>query len=267
MKTKKVRKIALLGAGNLATHLGRKLAATGYKIIQVYSRTTASAEILAGQLGAGFTDRLSELDESAGTFLFCLPDAVIRSSLEQTYIKGQLLIHTSGSVHIDVFKNYSPLYAVLYPLQTISRGRDPDWINIPLCIEGNNQDALSMVSSLAEEISDRVISMDSSGRKQLHLSGVIASNFSNHMYSLAFELAGRYGLDPGLLSALIRETADKAIELGPAAAQTGPAFRDDGITMQEHIEMLKGIPEIQKLYTFVSESIRVLKSESDPPGN
>ncbi len=267
MKTEHLRKIVLLGAGNLATHLGAKLTGTGYEIIQVYSRTSRPAEKLAAQLGARSVISLSELDGSAGTYLFCLPDDAIHKTLEQININDQLLVHTSGSVHADVFRNYSRLYAVLYPLQTFSREREPDWINIPLCIEGNNQDAESLIRSVAEQISSRVINLDSRSRKQLHLTGVFASNFSNHMYSLAFELAGRYKLNPALLFALIRETAEKAIDLGPVPSQTGPAARNEEIIMKEHIEMLEGIPEIQKIYTFVSESIRVLKTESDPPGN
>jgi len=267
LKTEQLGKIALLGAGNLATHLGRKLATTGYEIIQVYSRTAAAAEKLAGQLGAGSTHSLDELDESAGTYLFCLPDDVIPCCLDQLRINDQLLIHTSGSVNVDIFEEYSRFFAVLYHLQSFSIDRDPDWATIPLCIEGNNPDTESMVRSMAEKLSGRVISLDSSNRKRLHLSGIFASNFSNHMYTLAYELARRHGLDPGLLSVLIRETAEKAIALEPACAQTGPALRGDENTMQDHIEMLKEIPEIQKIYTFVSESIRVLKSESDPPGN
>ena len=40
-------KIALIGAGNLATNLGRALVEAGHTVCQVYSRTLASAETLA----------------------------------------------------------------------------------------------------------------------------------------------------------------------------------------------------------------------------
>ena len=43
-------RIALIGAGNVATHIGRALAKTGHQILQVYSRTEASAAELAKQI-------------------------------------------------------------------------------------------------------------------------------------------------------------------------------------------------------------------------
>lgn len=52
-------KIVLIGAGNVATHLGQALAKAGHQITQVYSRTEASAKELA--------EKLSEVS-GAGTF-------------------------------------------------------------------------------------------------------------------------------------------------------------------------------------------------------
>ena len=40
-------KIVLIGAGNLATNLGKALFRAGHEIVQVYSRTEASASELA----------------------------------------------------------------------------------------------------------------------------------------------------------------------------------------------------------------------------
>ena len=45
-------KIVLIGAGNLATHLGKALHAVGHDMVQVFSRTMQSAETLASLLDA-----------------------------------------------------------------------------------------------------------------------------------------------------------------------------------------------------------------------
>ena len=45
-------RIALIGAGNLATQLGLALHATGYEVTQVYSRTNESAAMLASKIQA-----------------------------------------------------------------------------------------------------------------------------------------------------------------------------------------------------------------------
>ena len=44
-------KIVWIGAGNLATQLGEALHRAGHETLQVFSRTMASAEALAGRLG------------------------------------------------------------------------------------------------------------------------------------------------------------------------------------------------------------------------
>ena len=47
-------KIIMIGAGNLATCLGKALLDAGHDILQVYSRTQESASALAGMLGGTF---------------------------------------------------------------------------------------------------------------------------------------------------------------------------------------------------------------------
>ena len=46
-----MEKIVLIGAGNVATHLGMALQKSGHDVMQVYSRTEESARALADKLG------------------------------------------------------------------------------------------------------------------------------------------------------------------------------------------------------------------------
>ena len=48
-------KIVLIGAGNVATHLGIALQKAGCLVLQVYSRTEESASVLAARLSADYT--------------------------------------------------------------------------------------------------------------------------------------------------------------------------------------------------------------------
>ena len=48
-------KIVLIGAGNVATHLGIALQKAGCLILQVYSRTEESASALAARLSVDYT--------------------------------------------------------------------------------------------------------------------------------------------------------------------------------------------------------------------
>jgi len=252
--------VVILGAGRLATHLAPEFKRSGLKIIQVYSRTAEHAARLSAMLDAPYACRIDELVYSADAYFFCVSDDAITSVLSQAKFGSQLLVHSAGSVAMDIFKDYSSNYGVLYPLQSFSDARIPDWSVIPLCIEANTEDNESVLMELARKISGTVISLNSEKRRLLHLAAVVASNFSNHMYTLAWQLARHSGLDPSLMIPLIRETTEKAMELGPAPAQTGPATRADKKIIQEHIALLAGDPEIQKIYTFVSESINPILS-------
>ncbi|MBK9012866.1 MAG: NAD(P)-binding domain-containing protein [Saprospiraceae bacterium] len=70
-------KIALIGAGNVATHLGRKLVEVGQQVVQVFSRNQLKAKKLALELGAGFTDDLNEIDSGADLYIVAVHDDAI----------------------------------------------------------------------------------------------------------------------------------------------------------------------------------------------
>ena len=55
-------KVTLIGAGNLATNLGKALFKAGHDIVEVYSRTMSSAETLAHQLNAKATADLQKVN-------------------------------------------------------------------------------------------------------------------------------------------------------------------------------------------------------------
>ena len=140
-------------------------------------------------------------------------------------------------------------------MMTFSKDRAVNFHNIPVCIEGSTADSIAILEKMAGSISERIERMNSQQRKILHLSGIFACNFSNHMYHLSSDFLGSRGIDFELLNPLIMETASKALEMDPAAAQTGPASRNDTDCIRDHIDLLKDNPELQKLYTFVSDSI------------
>ena len=256
METRNLPRIILIGAGRLAWHLGPALAAGGYPIIQVYSRSEGSARALGDKMGVEWTTDAGALEQETDMLLFCIPDRAIKEFPCFIELKRKvMMVHTAGSVPADVFSGIARRYGVLYPLMTFTKERSLDTENIPFCIEGSDPESLKILENMAGSISSQVFHFNSDERKRLHLAGIIANNFSNHMYQLAGEVLLEYGMDFDLLKPLIRETAAKVMEITPAEAQTGPASRNDEQVLLEHTDMLKDHPELQKLYTFVSGSI------------
>ena len=86
------------------------------------------------------------------------------------------------------------------------------------------------------------------------------------MVTIAEQILNENGGDLSLLAPILRETFLKIEEMGPESAQTGPAIRNDRVTMSKHLELLKAYPEWEKLYTFVSRGIeRTRHSQSFDP--
>ena len=259
--TRPLTDIVFIGAGNVATHLCLILAEQ-YRIRQVFSRTERSAKELADSVGARWTADPGALDYSAGAYFFCLPDDRLQPVLNLLNFNDQLLIHTSGSVPMDIFRGHSSNYGVVYPVQTFSKDRPVNLELVPVCIEANTGYNEEILRDLAGNISRDIQVTGSEKRKIIHIAAVIACNFTNHMYAEAARLLADNQLDFELLKPLILETAQKVMDMQPGDAQTGPARRNDQKVMEEHINTLRDSPELQKLYSFVSRSIS--ESDHDP---
>jgi len=255
----KCEKVILIGAGNLATHLGKAIQKAGHTILQVYSRTNESAKKLAIDFDAEPITDIRLLKPEASMLVFAVNESGLPDLLQNiTVLDSQMIIHTSGSVNMDIFKEKANNYGVLYPLQTFSKFRPVNFLEIPVFIEANTKENLARLMNFSQDISTKINIADSKQRQFLHLSAVFFNNFVNHFYTLGYQVSVdhgcRFGFD--VFKPLIIETAMKAVESGnPSQCQTGPAIRGNEAIIQRHTELLEKNPDYQKLYTFVSESI------------
>ncbi len=69
-----IKKIVLIGAGNVATHLGSALCGAGCDVVQVYSRTKESAMELADKLSVDYTIVPDEIRRDADLYIVALKD-------------------------------------------------------------------------------------------------------------------------------------------------------------------------------------------------
>lgn len=251
-----IEKVVMIGAGNLATQLSLAFNEKGLHCLQVYSRKTESAQQLAIQLNAEFTNQLSDLRTDADIYIIAVKDSAIPEVLENLKPgRNSLIVHTAGSIPMNILEGITENTGVFYPLQTLSKSRKVDFSKVPVCIEANHPSNLIKLQELAGKISESVHQINSDERKTLHLAAVFVNNFVNHFYAIGAELLQDKKLDFDLLKPLIAETAKKTEMLQPSEAQTGPAKRHDHEILGEHLKMLQTQPELQKLYSFVSESI------------
>lgn len=172
-------KIILIGAGNVAHHLAAALLKAGENLCQIYSRSIESARALGVKTGISYTAELGEIYPDGDIYIFCVSDDSLSSLLKNIRIKSEaLLLHTSGSLLMDILKPFSKNYGVIYPIQTFSKKRELDFNEIPLCVEGSSSGTLARIKTLAEKLSGKIYSINSMQRKELHLAAVFAWQFS-----------------------------------------------------------------------------------------
>ncbi len=248
-------KICVIGAGNLATRLSLALQQAGYEIIQVYSRTTCSAQTLGELLNTPYTTEVETLAGDADIYFVAVSDSALEDVLSRFDFGNRLLVHCSGSLPLSVLQSFSANTGVLYPLQTFSKTRSVDFRTIPIFVESEKVSNQKLLMQVAESISGKVQVLESAKRKSLHVAAVFACNFVNHMYTLAAEYLKTQQITFDVLHPLIIETAQKATEMPPDRAQTGPAVRFDENIINDHLQQLKKFPELQELYNSISKSI------------
>jgi len=248
-------KIVLLGAGNVATHLSHALKKAGHEILQVYSRSASSAKDLSLKLKVMPVTDVSKISTQADLYILSISDSSLPGFIKTFPVKNKTIVHTSGSVGINVFGKKIKYCGVMYPLQTFSKDRQINFAEVPILIEGNNAKSFGIIKPVADSISPHVFETDSGTRKTIHLSAVIANNFTNHLFVQAEKILAKKNIPFPVLGPLLHETVIKAILLSPSESQTGPAKRGDTKIIEEHLKMLKKNTSLSKIYKLMSESI------------
>jgi predicted short-subunit dehydrogenase-like oxidoreductase (DUF2520 family) len=127
---------------------------------------------------------------------------------------------------------------VFYPIQSFLKNKPVAWNQLPICIEANNKRDMEKLKKCADAFSSRVHTMSSEKRAKLHLAAVFANNFTNHMVRISQDLCKEYELPQDLLSELLQTTLIRASTNLASSVQTGPAKRNDIITMKQHLNLL-----------------------------
>lgn len=256
-----IANISLVGAGNVAFHLGHALEAAGTRILEVHARKESSAISLIEFLDSDISYKkdLDFRDSKAELILLCVSDDAIATVAKKLKVSpNTAVVHTSGAIGIETLEAQPSISScgVLYPLQTFSKDRDVNFSEVPILIEASGFTTRSRLLALANQISHRVRYVSSEDRKRIHLAAVFANNFTNHLLRLSFDQFSKLEVDKALLLPLVMKTVVKAFEHGPEASQTGPARRGDKKSITTHIDLLSDHPDAQALYTLISDQIK-----------
>ena len=237
--------ITIWGLGNVGTSLLNVLATkTTHKLSVITSRVFTYKNIPS-------YSTLAQLG-STDIIIVCVPDDRVTESVREAKNHATYTAHTSGSIALV---NTQTNGGVLYPFQTFTKGQEVDWAEVPICIESKSDDLRAILFRIGNSISNTVRELSSSQRAQLHLVGVLAANFNNHLHHLIQKQLKQAGIDPNIVEPLLKQTQIKLQTIGALDAQTGPARRGDMSTIEKHLKMLESNAEFKELYVAFTRSI------------
>jgi predicted short-subunit dehydrogenase-like oxidoreductase (DUF2520 family) len=247
-------KVVIVGAGNVATVLSKVIHNAGHEIVQVLSRNENHAKVLAQLFNCDSGSFRSSAYKQADIYILAITDTALYHLEEYVQLKNKLVVHTAGSVSIEVLKNISSGYGIIYPLQSLIKSSEEDY-EIPLLVDGSNPEVLTILEDFSKTLSNNVTKADDQERLKFHVAAVLVNNFTNHLFAVADEFCEKENIDFEKLYPLIDETIRRIKLHSPQTVQTGPAIREDIYTLGKHLQILSDHPDLKYLYLKLSESI------------
>ena len=124
-----IKKITIIGSGNVATQFSLAFKKVNIEIVQIISRNKQSGKQLAKKINTSFSHSFKQI-LNTDLIIICVNDDEIKNVIKK--LPNYPMAHTSGSTDINIFRKQK-IYGVVYPLQSLNKGIQVDFQNIPIC--------------------------------------------------------------------------------------------------------------------------------------
>ena len=152
-----IKKITIIGSGNVATILGKELFHSGSPINGVWSRNAKNAEQLAISLQTFGTNKIADLPGNSDLYLIAVSDDAIETvahQLSKEFGYNIFIAHTSGSFSSEILEKYVQNFGAFYCLQTFNKTSNPDFKKIPILVSATSDLYENKLMGLAQNLSD-----------------------------------------------------------------------------------------------------------------
>ena len=255
-----VRTVGIIGAGPVGVGLGVAISRAGWPVAAVASRDRGRRDRFCALVpGArAFTTPEALLDEVDLAILAVPDDAVPLVANSMHLRKGQTLVHTSGSLGVEVL---TPALAAdghigaFHPLVSFTEQVERSLAALngaTIAVEGDEA-TLGLLANLAEAIGGVAVSLPRGSKPAYHAAAVMASGGLVALLDAIVALGAAAGLDErralAVYGRLMERTLANAGAVGVGAALTGPIARGDAGTVEAHLEAIERLaPEVMDLY-------------------
>jgi len=249
---------SIIGTGNMATFLSLRLKEAGHNCIGIYGRNVKKTAALAKEVYANTYGSIMDVKDESDVCIMAVSDHAIEELSKPLIIKKGTLIHTAGSISIDVTSNAAVNRAVMWPIYSILKNDLPKTRNIPCAWEASSDKAQKDVLAIIAAFSDIPQEVKGDKRLWLHFTAVLGNNFINHLATICAQICEQQQLPFTLLEPILLQTIDRIAHYAPSDMQTGPAKRNDLVTINKHLGLLDNHPEWGNIYKAMTESIAIM---------
>jgi predicted short-subunit dehydrogenase-like oxidoreductase (DUF2520 family) len=262
-------RVAIVGAGNLASALAVSLHAAGYAIEQIVARGQGAplrrARRLAHEVGAkGATGRTQMTADQikADLVWFCVPDGAIAGAAASFAVdwKGKVALHSSGALasdELDAVRRRGAAVASVHPMMTFVRGSRPSLVDVPFAVEGDAR-AVRVARAVVRDLGGRVFPIRKEEKAAYHAWGTFASPLLCALLAATERVAEAGGVSRKKsrerMLPILRQTLANYARLGAAESFSGPLVRGDVATVKKHLGVLQGVPGARDVYVALARA-------------
>jgi predicted short-subunit dehydrogenase-like oxidoreductase (DUF2520 family) len=229
-------------------------------------RSLATALVRVGWEHAGFLGRGEPVGNAADDVdlvVIATPDAVVTDVAMAIAPRPEVVVaHLAGSLGLGVLGHHErpaglhPLVSLPSPEVGAARLASGAWF-------GTAGDPLAQKA--VDDLGGRWFTVDDLDRPTYHAAAAVASNHLVALLGQVARLADGIGVPPEAYLELARATLDNVVDLGPAAALTGPVARGDWDTVARHLAALPA-DERPAYRVLAASALRLSGGTPPPPG-
>jgi predicted short-subunit dehydrogenase-like oxidoreductase (DUF2520 family) len=260
-------RIAIVGAGNLASALAVSLHGAGYRIDQIIVRESGEsmrrARRLASEVAASAVAAVGAQIQ-AEIVWFCVPDAAIAGAAESlakaANWRGKVALHSSGALASDelaVLQRRGAAVASVHPLMTFVRSSRPSLVEVPFALEGSLK-AVRAARAIVLDLRGQPFTIRKQHKEAYHAWGMFASPLLTALLAASEHAAGAAGVSRKAarerMLPILRQTLANYARLGAPGAFSGPIARGDVATVEKHLSVLRGVPGAREVYVALARA-------------
>ena len=262
---------ALIGAGRLGTRLAAGLAATGWRLRLVRSRSPHEPDLLPARTVCDTWGAPWPVPRLAVVFV-CVPDAAVgdvaRQLAAEADLTGAAVLHTSGLHTCELLApcrdngaavaSWHPLLAFPSPQST-----PVSWAGAPCAVEGDLP-AVDIGFAAAHDLGLLPWRIRPEDKPLYHAAAAVASNLTHILVAAAARLIADCGLPaeggPSGLQPLVMGSVEAALSAPGGERLTGAIARGDWETVAAHLAVLP--PPLAKVYEALIPLVRESRAKT-----